>query len=778
MSLRKRLLTEWTLSYLDRKYSAKVPGCVHTDLIAVGEIRDIRIDGTEEEMAWIGNTDFTYRTTVDEIPLGNSVLLFHGLDTLADIYLNGELVLSTKNMHRRYEIALDSFTSPLDIEVRFAAPLREMIRLEKERGPLPNPYNRPYNILRKMACSYGWDWGPITLTSGIWKPVELITYTHERIIDVQLTPDFDGQGILKVLPRCEGIEELTLTVAHQSFSIQPNSMNEIRVSDIQAWYPRGYGAQPLYDVVISSREDSWSSTVGFRRVSQLQEIKGDRREFGLAINGERIWLKGVNWIPDDPFPSRITREQYRAKIENLKEIGVNAIRVWGGGVYESDLFYQICDAEGILVWQDFLFACAAYSEDPETAAEVEAEARENISRLSKYVSLFMWCGNNECLEGHQNWGWQEELQGRPWGAHYYFTLLPQLLAEVDPSRIYIPGSPFAVDGSDVMSELSGTNHIWDVWNRRKYQGYESYSPSLAAEFGYNGPASWPTLTNALHIRDIDPQNEGVIGHQKAFKGMENIENGLAWEFAEPPKSGALWYFAAQLVQARAVEVGVKHFRTLYSSCSGSFLWQFNDMWPALSWAILDSNFMRKPAWYSLRSAYADLVVHIDGESRTIKILNEGPARDELMSINFAWADGTVHHILEQDLHLPSREVISIPLGIDQDSDHYIVVDCGGVRASRYCRDVPIPVLPQADYQLSRDQIGDEVRFTISANNLIVDLSVMPEFVIEDFSLSENRKTLLAGESTTFTVRCASESDAKLLATSTEKLFYSQNDLAL
>jgi beta-mannosidase len=778
MAVRRRLLSDWTLSYLGRELPATVPGCVHTDLIAAGELRDIRVDGTEAEMDWIGNTDFTYRTEILEIPVGQSVLKFHGLDTLADIYLNGELVLQTKNMHRSYEIALAQFTVPLKIELRFHAPLPEMIRLEKERGPLPNPYNRPYNILRKMACSYGWDWGPITLTSGIWRPVEILTYEYERIIDVQLIPDFDHGGVLKVLPQTEGIETLTLTVNDQSHSIIPNQLNEIKLEGVRPWYPRGYGDQPLYEVKISSNNDSWSATVGFRSLAALNQISGDRREFGVAVNGERIWLKGVNWIPDDPFPSRISEAQYRAKIANLKDLGVNAIRVWGGGIYESDLFYQICDQEGFLVWQDFLFACAVYSQDPETLEEVEQEARENIIRLSKYASLFMWCGNNECLEGHQNWGWEDQLQGRPWGAYYYFTLLPALMQELDPSRLYIPGSPFAVDSEDVMSELSGTNHIWDVWNRRRYQGYESYSPSLAAEFGYNGPASWPTLTTALHGDDIDPTNPLVREHQKAFKGMENIENGLNWEFAEAPTTGPLWYFGSQLVQARAVETGVKHFRTLYATCSGSFLWQFNDMWPALSWAIYDSDSQRKLAWYSLKNAYSELVPHLDGTSRTLKILNEGVAQNARVTVRSITATGDIRVELDLNVHLPARDVFIQSLPQEPEPGHYIVVDCGDIRISRYSLDVSIPVLPPAQYKSAVTQRGSVVEVAIHSENLIVDFTILPEFVIKNFTVNKNRVTMLPGEDLTLIIRCASEGDAITLTESKVKWMYSQNDLAL
>jgi beta-mannosidase len=777
VAIRKRLLTEWTLSYLDESYPATVPGTVHTDLMAQGLLRDIRIDGTEAEMEWIGNTDFTYQTSVTELPNGQSLLLFHGLDTLADIYIDGELKLSTKNMHRSYEIDLSEVTAPFDVEVRFHAPLPEMVRLEKERGPLPNPYNRPYNIIRKMACSFGWDWGPITLTSGIWKPVELITYQEDRIIDVQVIADYREEGILHVTPHAVGSDLLFLSINGRNYSLIPNQLNELVIPDFNPWNPRGYGEQNLYEITISGESDTWSARVGFRHIELHDSLSQGRREFAPAINGQRIALKGVNWIPDDPFPSRISRDQYKAKLENLLELGVNAIRVWGGGIYESDLFYQLCDEMGFLVWQDFLFACAAYSEDPETMAEVEAEARENIARLSKYASLFMWCGNNECLEGHQNWGWLDELQGRPWGATYYFDLLPKLVAELDPSRIYIPGSPFAVDSDDVMSELSGTNHIWDVWNRRKYQGYETYTPSLAAEFGYNGPGSWQTLTRSLVNKEISPNNSELVIHQKAFKGMENIENGLAWEFANPPQEGTLWYFAAQLVQARAVETGVKHFRTLYPICSGTFLWQFNDMWPALSWAVFDSDSQRKLAWYSLRSAYQPIVLHFDGPVRTLKILNEGPARTEKLHLRQVDANGLVLSEAIESIALPEGGVYQRALDFSLTAGTYLIADCAGIRTTRYALDEPIPALSEADFSVETSQTELNVQFTVTANNLIVDLSMLTELLAKDLIVDKQRHTLMPGESCVFLVSAPSREVAEMLkAADSRTLFYSQNSL--
>jgi beta-mannosidase len=273
--------------------------------------------------------------------------------------------------------------------------------------------------------------------------------------------------------------------------------------------------------------------------------------FAICVNGERVWAKGVNWIPDDPFPHRVTKEQYELRIRDLYSVEVNAIRIWGGGIYESDHFYDLCDELGIIVWQDFLFACASYPETTAMFAEVEEEAHQAITRLSTHASLVMWCGGNECIEGFQHWGWKEPLAGKAWGSTFYMDTLPRALTKFDGSRPYIPSSPFSTLKEDVKDFSSGTNHIWDVWNETGYQRYEEYSPSFSAEFGYNGPGSWRTLTKSIGKTTLDSRDPDVATHQKAFFGLNKVANGLVREFDKELIEGHSWYFAAQLVQALA-----------------------------------------------------------------------------------------------------------------------------------------------------------------------------------------------------------------------------------
>ncbi|MEY2628923.1 MAG: hypothetical protein RL066_739, partial [Actinomycetota bacterium] len=512
-----------------REFSATVPGTIHTDLIAAGFIGDIRIDGTEAEQEWIRSADSVYRTHVPALlGSGHHELHFAGLDTLATISINGQVRLRTENMHRSYSVDVtDVAGAGFDLEIAFKAPLVEALKRQAELGEYPNPYDMPYNYFRKMACSFGWDWGPITGTSGIWKPIHAVSWSDGIFDEVGIVADLvAGVPTLKVRTSGRGTaRDVWVRIGGHGresiFTTTLGSSESFDCAGFELWHPRGSGEATLYQVELHLLDaagaviDAVQKRVGFRSVTLDQSNFGNRQKFAIVVNGKRVWAKGVNWIPDDPFPHRVTRAQYRKKIEDLYSVEVNAIRVWGGGIYESDDFYDACDELGIVVWQDFLFACAAYPETDAMFEEVAQEAR----------------GGNECIEGFQHWGWQEKLAGKPWGLNFYLNTLPKALAEFDGSRPYIPGSPFSTLSEDVKDFSSGTNHIWDVWNERGYQRYEEYAPSFAAEFGYNGPGSWRTLTKAIGKSELDSRDGAVATHQKAFFGMDKVANGLVREFA-------------------------------------------------------------------------------------------------------------------------------------------------------------------------------------------------------------------------------------------------------
>ena len=321
-------------------------------------------------------------------------------------------------------------------------------------------------------------------------------------------------------------------------------------------------------------------------------------------------MRGANWIPDDCFVSRVGRERYRQRLEQARAANMNLLRVWGGGIYESEDFYELADELGILVWQDFLLACAAYPEEEPLRSEIEAEAREAVARLAKHPSLAVWSGGNENIWGHEEWHWELFLAGKTWGAGYYFDVFPAIVAELDPTRPYMPGSPCSL-GADAGSNdpRHGSMHVWDVWNSRDYLAYREHKPQFVAEFGFQGPPTWSTLTRAVSDRPLTVSTPNLMVHQKAHDGTAKLARWLAPHFPEPA-SFEDWHWAMSLNQARAVTLAVEYWRSLAPRCRGAIVWQLNDCWPVISWAAIDGDGRLKPLWYALRHTYADRLLTV------------------------------------------------------------------------------------------------------------------------------------------------------------------------
>lgn len=771
-----------------KTYPAAVPGSIHTDLIAAGVIGDIRTTGTEVEQEWIRNADSSYLATIPAQLPATHELNFLGLDTLATVSVNGQQRLVTENMHRSYSIEVDA-THDLDLQIDFKAPLPEALKREEAQGVYPNPYNMPYNYFRKMACSFGWDWGPITGTSGVWKPIILTSWDTGILDLVTVIGDYvDSVPTLKVVTQGRGSAtkvKIRVSGNHQAeFESTLNTSNTFQLPGFDLWHPRGFGDPTLYTVLVELLSDTGelldeaTNRVGFRSITLDQSDFDDRQMFAIVINGQRVWARGVNWIPDDPFPHRVKRADYEKKIDDLYSVEVNSIRVWGGGIYESDDFYDLCDEKGIIVWQDFLFACAAYPENEIFVEEVKAEATQAVNRLSNHPSLVLWCGGNECIEGFQHWGWEEPLAGKAWGSKYYFDILPTILKELDGTRAYIPGSPFSTLSEDVKDFASGTNHIWDAWNERGYQRYEEYSPSFAAEFGYNGPGSWSTLTRAINEKDLDSRDPKLATHQKAFDGMDKVAAGLKREFSQDFVHGPEWYFAAQLVQARAVEVGLKHFRSQFDTCSGSMLWQYNDMWPAISWAVLDSAGIRKLSWYAMREAYRPRLLHLSGENKKLVIINDTAElwRDQLYVVVLDEM-GTIIETKDFAVAVDAKGKQTINLGLPLESNGYVVAQLGDIRTARRMLDKPVARINTIKAEINAAISGLNVIVEVKAKSFIHEFTLLPELVAsEAVVVSAQRVTILPNETVYIEIGARNSEDVKLIHKSMDQIAWSLNRL--
>jgi beta-mannosidase len=786
----------WTLSSAAGppvpEVPATVPGCVHTDLLAAGIIPDPYLDHNEDSQHWIGQSDWTYALGFDWEPDGTarSDLVCAGLDTVAAITLNGTEVARTANMHRSYRFGVGSLLRPgrNELLIRFTSPYTYADELRSTLGDRPNAYPEPFNLIRKMACNFGWDWGPRLVTAGIWRPIGLHSWRTGRLDQIRplvTVAGDDGHVELHIALERADDEPVTVTATvagERASAIVPAGQRTVtlrlRVSDVERWWPRGHGGQRRYDLEVTladrtgARLDHWHRRIGFRSLRLDTTPDADGTPFTLVVNDKPIWVRGFNWIPDDCFPHRVDRARYATRIDQAAEAGANFLRVWGGGRYESEEFYDLADGLGMLVQQDFLFACAAYPEEEPLAGEVAAEAREQVVRLAHHPSLVLWTGNNENIWGHADWDWIPELDGRTWGAGYYFDLLPDIVAELDPTRPYWPGSPYS--GSHDLhpnDPAHGTTHIWDVWNTDDYTRYAAYRPRFVAEFGFQGPPTYSTLRRAIPSGAMDPDSPAMVHRQKAIDGNQKLLLGLSGHLPAPTRFDD-WHWATQLNQARAIRFGVEHLRSLHPLCTGAIVWQLNDCWPVISWSAVDGDGRRKPLWYALRRAFADRLLTVQPGPDGLDLVAVNDTDTDWISQPFASRvrfTGEPEAKALLDLAVPPRSTVRLRLPDeitrpDNPAAELLTV-ADGAPPVRYffAEDVALS-LPNPRYGVKITETADELEVTVVAGTLLRDLALFPDRLNPRSTVDDMLITLLPGESATFRIRNASALDWTALTT--------------
>jgi beta-mannosidase len=771
---------------------ATVPGCVHTDLLAAGVIDDPYLDDNETRVAWIGHTDWVYESVFDAADLGRPDrvdLVAAGLDTVATVTLNGVEAGRTANMHRSYRFDVRGAIRPAGnrLRVRFESAYAYAGRVREQVGERPAAYPEPFPYLRKMACNFGWDWGPTLVTAGIWQPIGLATWSVARLAEVRPVVTVDGDtGRVAVRVTVERAAPVPLAVSatmadRTAIVTIPAGATGVEVTVElpypKLWWPRGYGQPHRYDLNVTLRGpdaavlDTWRRRIGFRTVALDTGPDADGSRFVLRVNDTPIYVRGVNWIPDDAFVTRVDRARYAERLRQACGAGVNYLRVWGGGRYESEDFYDLADGLGLLVGQDFLFACAAYPEEEPLASEVAAEAREQVARLMPHPSLVLWVGNNENIWGWHDWGWAPALGGRSWGEGYYLRLLPSIVAELDPTRPYWPGTPYSGDpGRHPNDPAHGTTHIWDVWNTHDYRHYRAYRPRFVAEFGFQAPPAYATLRRAVRDEPLAPDSPGVAHHQKAVDGNGKLARGLAGHFP-PPRGFDDWHWATQLNQARAIAFGIEYFRSLRPLCTGTVLWQLNDDWPVISWSAVDGDGRRKPMWYALRRAYADRLLTIqplDGGLAAVAV-NDGGAvwRAEFEVVRLAFT-GEPRAKTAIGVQVPPGAAVTVPLPpdvarADDPAAELILADSGAGRALWFfAEDVDLRY-PAAEFEVAVRPAAARLAVEVTARTLVRDLALFPDRLDPQATVDDQLVTLLPGETATFTVDTDRKLDPAALA---------------
>jgi beta-mannosidase len=636
---------------------ATVPGGVHTDLLAAGAIPDPFIGDNEKRVQWVGKRDWEYRRTFAVTPEllaeDNLDLVCDGLDTLAAVWLNGQLLGETDNMFCAYRWPVRDLLrrGENELRIQFRSPLR-YTRSRYEQRPLPGVAEMLIpggQYLRKAPYHFGWDWGPKLTAVGIWQDVYLEGWGMARFADVHLRQQHAaGQVTVSAQVTLDrqrreplGLEIAITTPDGEVLRTQVDISDKpgaaaVTIQDPKLWWPNGHGAQPLYQVQVSlhagqTELDTRFYQVGLRTLELRRQADEGGTSFTFVVNGRPLFCKGANWIPADSFATRVTPERLEPLIAAAAATHQNMLRCWGGGYYESEAFYDLCDRYGLLIWQDFMFACAAYPLQEEAfVAGIRPEVVQQVRRLRHRACLALWCGNNEIETAWFGWGWDTPANADVKAADeqfFYHTLAGWVAAE-DPDRAYWPSSPSSGQpGVDPNSDATGDTHLWEVWHAlQPFEHYRTRQSRFVSEFGFQALPALATVATYAEPSEWNMTSYIMEHHQKNAGGNGRIMSYLTAHFQLPKDFDSLVY-VSQVLEAEALRVGVEHWRTLWPRTAGTLYWQLDDCWPVASWSSIDYFGRWKAAHYAARRFYAPLLLsaEIDGFAVGLAVHNDSPA---------------------------------------------------------------------------------------------------------------------------------------------------------
>lgn len=681
-------------------HNATVPGTVHTDLMANNMIPDPFIGQNEQSVQWVDKADWIYEKTfnLDSTIIGKSHinLVFNGLDTYADVYLNDSLILKTNNMFRRWDAPVAGLLKPDNnvLKVFFHSPIKvdmpkfdalpfqyECGNDQSENGGILN--KRVSIFARKAGYHYGWDWGPRLVTSGIWRPVFLEAWNDFKIEDIYFRTLSIEKNKASMLSSVEIYSDttaknalITISDGKQQFAKKTvdlqKGLNTISlpftVKNPRLWWSNGLGEPNLYDfktnVVVNNKTVcSQTKQTGIRKIEVVRDEDEQGKSFYFKLNGLPVFAKGANYIPNDNFLTRVTPEIYKKVVKDAADANMNMLRIWGGGIYEDPYFYQLCDSLGIMVWQDFMFACSLYPAEGEMLDNIQQEAIDNVKRLRNHPSIAIWCGNNECLEAWYNWGWKRRYERKGYAdvvwkqfKDLYFDLLPEVVADLSPDTPYTPSSPFSrEDGSPEPNR--GDFHLWTVWGGG--QPIDTYNHTRSRFFSEYGFQSFPEFETVIKYAPDSTQHfidsDVMLAHQRAgADANRKIEKYLLQSYPEP-KDFKSFLYMSQILQGDAIKTAIEAHRRDMPYCMGSLFWQHNDCWPVASWSSRDYYGNWKAQHYFAKKAYRDIMLSSlsSGDSIQLSLVS-----DRLKSTN-GTLNVTVRN-MKGDILKSERLTVKIP----------------------------------------------------------------------------------------------------------------------
>ena len=768
---RQARLTNW--------YPATVPGVVHTDLLQNKIIEDPFFRLNERGLQWIDKEDWVYETcftlAAGMMRKENMELVFEGLDTYADVYLNDECILKANNMFRRWSIPVRQyireennilkvyFHSPVKIDVPKWDALPYQYPASNDQSENGGLFNKKISIFaRKAGYHYGWDWGPRLVTSGIWRPVYIRAWSDLRINDVfieqkevgagraviaghvELDADKDMDGVLVTIT-----DEATGRVLGEWQADLKRGTNRVTVDFVlhkpKLWWSNGLGEPFLYrfrtDIIAGGELlDSKTERVGIRSLKVVHQPDKDGHTFYIELNGRPVFAKGANYIPLDNFLPRVTPENYKRTILDAAGVNMNMLRVWGGGIYENDVFYDLCDEHGIMIWQDFMFACSMYPAEGALLDNIHQEAVDNVKRLRNHACIALWCGNNECQDAWLGWGWKREIErqnkeyaDKIWAQYrqQYHVTLPGVVREYAPGTFYWPSSPFAFEG-EMSGTTDGDRHYWSVWHgKAPISDYDSEKSRFFSEYGFQSFPEFESVKRyAPYPEDWDIRSEVMMSHQRGGDHANGlIETYLLNEYKKPRDFRAFLYMN-HVLQGDAIKTAIESHRRQMPYNMGTLFWQHNDCWPVASWASRDYYGRWKAQHYYVRKAYDDILISSVVEGDDLKVYAVSDRLENTsgqLQLQVCQFDGTVVHHWGKSVGISgndSRVCFSAPLaklleGADRGTV-YVRVDytdkSGRVYHNNYClgkqKDMDYP---KVDLQTEVRSIEGGYEVTVSAD---------------------------------------------------------------
>jgi beta-mannosidase len=659
----------------DRQWlPAQVPGTVHTDLLSNNKIPDPFFGTNEKSVQWVDSVDWEYECVFDYHPISKEVYLqFDGLDTYGEIFLNGNKLLVTDNMFRTWKSRCESLL--LKGENRLTVVFRSAVMKGNEEIKSLS-YKLPGEekvFTRKAAYHYGWDWGPRFVTCGIWKPVKLIeiigpiSVLDHQLLQKQLS---DKEAILQIATnyRTQKKSEIRLSVfINKTNELIGSSTAELQLSDSvfktkaviknpKLWWSNGMGDAYTYklrlELVTKGSEEKMIQykTIGIRSIELVQEPDSIGKSFYFKLNGKPVFAKGANVIPSDNFLPRVNPEYYRNLVDKARESNMNMLRVWGGGVYADDVFYDACDEAGIMVWQDFMFANTPYPGNKEFINNVKEEVKDQVIRLRHHPSLALWCGNNEISEGWNNWGWQKQYNytkedsSTIWNDYkvLFEKEIPSILNTLDPSHNYWPSSPQHGWGRK-KSLQEGDVHYWGVWwGLEPFSKYNEKVGRFMSEYGFQGMPSSYLFEKISDDKPLSLTTEVVKSHQKHPAGFQTIDRYLK-ELYKQPTDFSNYCYLSQLVQAEGMKIAIEAHRRNQPYCMGTLFWQFNDCWPVTSWSSVDYYNTPKASYYFIKKTFKNKILSIvkDQSSYKVYLINDSTEGKTNLSISLIDFSGSI-----------------------------------------------------------------------------------------------------------------------------------------